>query len=197
MILQGCSTERNQCDSPLLRLPAELRNNIYWFAFESAPAQYRVDSRGIPRFEMVAPSPVLCCRQLYHEWKPFRWEFTDLEIQVSSKDLCYWLASLVSRTCKHKLRFEKVRVLKVDDKVVQAMEMYWYWPHETIHIPDMGPVAYQPELMGAVFPALEIVVLPRVLFDTNTTSEVARRYFNKPHLAVEIGHCERRLRDVE
>jgi hypothetical protein len=62
------STQRNQTDSPLLRLPAELRASIYEYIFYGLTIQFHGDT--FRNRQLVYKGPVALrqtCRQLRHE----------------------------------------------------------------------------------------------------------------------------------
>lgn len=63
------STEWNQTESPLLRLPAELRNRIYVFALGTAHVQFEMLASVQPRRnDLCLPRT---CRQIKSETAPF------------------------------------------------------------------------------------------------------------------------------
>jgi hypothetical protein len=69
----------NQINSPLLRLPAELRNKVYAYVFESAslhpPCPFHHHNERIKELSIL-----LACRQLYHETTRFKDTFTNLTV---------------------------------------------------------------------------------------------------------------------
>jgi hypothetical protein len=90
------STELNQFNSHLLRLPAELRNRIYEFAFSATTVKVHLDTTGEMHLldsPMAAPARhapqlqqetnlLLVCRQIHHEafdifYKTCRLDFGD------------------------------------------------------------------------------------------------------------------------
>lgn len=68
LLLEIFSTPANSSNSPLLRLPAELRNHIYSKALDSATMRPDVTTN-IRDMQLlcVGAGHLLACRQLYHE----------------------------------------------------------------------------------------------------------------------------------
>ncbi|KAJ4986219.1 hypothetical protein SVAN01_08266 [Stagonosporopsis vannaccii] len=91
MFVDICSTQRNQTASPLLRLPAELRNRIYEFSFDSATLKRDLSpgSAGRHLVECDNPHLVQVCRQIRFETCPFRNDFTyhRLTVRTDSKHI--------------------------------------------------------------------------------------------------------------
>ncbi|KAF9693890.1 hypothetical protein EKO04_008539 [Ascochyta lentis] len=83
--------KHNQLGSPLLRLPAELRNRIYKFAFDSATVERDLSPRSTQRYRIVPNSSrlLLVCRQLRYEAFPFRKgsKYHHLTLRMDGRDL--------------------------------------------------------------------------------------------------------------
>jgi hypothetical protein len=87
-----CSARSNQRNSPLLRLPAELRNRIYHYTFMGSSVEVRqVGYRNM--FVVVSDtfqrtvSLLLVCHQLYHEALSTFYELSALEFTHSGMRL--------------------------------------------------------------------------------------------------------------
>lgn len=70
MLTLHASTEANQKNSPLLRLPAELRNKIYVLAAETN-IMLIDDGPPCPRFTGILSPLLLSCRQTYNETRKY------------------------------------------------------------------------------------------------------------------------------
>ena len=78
LLTDHASTERNQRKSPLLRLPAKLRNKIYIFALDTAAVNVRWDQHSIlTRDDLHLPR---ACRQIHTEVQPFLDTYTILRL---------------------------------------------------------------------------------------------------------------------
>ncbi|KAH6639846.1 hypothetical protein C7974DRAFT_470275, partial [Boeremia exigua] len=91
-------TQRNQNNSPLLRLPAELRNRIYEFAFDAATLRRDLSPTSAGRYFVVPDTPrlTLVCRQIHFETRPFRGNRTYRRLTVRMEgrhiaDLVDWV----------------------------------------------------------------------------------------------------------
>src|SRR5690242_12766858 len=92
------STQRNQTASRLLRLPAELRNRIYEFVFDSATLRRDLSPSSAGRHLVESDSPhlPLVCRQIRFEIRPFQNDFAyhRLTVRTDSRhisDLVDWV----------------------------------------------------------------------------------------------------------
>lgn len=92
------STQHNQANSPLLRLPAELRNRIYGFVFDAATMERDLSPTSAGRYRVVLDGSrlLLVCRQTRFEARPFQRDFTyhQLSIRMQGKhmpDLVNWV----------------------------------------------------------------------------------------------------------
>jgi hypothetical protein len=70
------STQQNQLDSPLLRLPAELRNRIYKFAFTGQSVTVLPDRRTDARKDLGTLALLLTSCQVHHETACLFWSHT-------------------------------------------------------------------------------------------------------------------------
>ncbi|KAF9693858.1 hypothetical protein EKO04_008540 [Ascochyta lentis] len=79
---QDLITHGNQLHSPFLRLPAEIRNRIYHFAFDTAtirPGSVNYDEQDATPYQ-DAETLLYVCRQIRHEALPFKGSFLHLNI---------------------------------------------------------------------------------------------------------------------
>jgi hypothetical protein len=91
------STELNQRNSPLLRLPAELRNQIYMFAFCNITVDVRsryendpIDNQNLIQGHRRVVGLLTTCRQLHHEALPIFYEYCTFDIFYPSA-LIVWM----------------------------------------------------------------------------------------------------------
>lgn len=90
------STEANQRNSPLLRLPGEIRNKIYEYTF-SGTSVYARNLR--PRRKDLRPHPslvLLTCRQIRHEATARFYNFTTFVFE-QCEDVCYLVGQVGRR----------------------------------------------------------------------------------------------------
>ena len=92
------STQQNQANSPLLQLPAELRNRIYYFIFDAATLKRDLSPTSAQHYRVVLNSSHLLrvCRQTRFEAAPLQTGFTyhQLNIRMDNKhipDLVKWV----------------------------------------------------------------------------------------------------------
>jgi hypothetical protein len=80
--LMRCRSQRNQRESPLLRLPAELRNAIYVWAFSGQPmfvraiTYYGVSTRSLAMGTYHSISILLACRQMHVEAESLLYKYS-------------------------------------------------------------------------------------------------------------------------
>ncbi|KAF2831492.1 hypothetical protein CC86DRAFT_463369 [Ophiobolus disseminans] len=72
-------TETNQGTSPLLRLPPELRNRIYRFAFYGYVTVFE-DFNKLPDNSRSHPSLLRVCRQIYYAAAPLLYEVSTFDV---------------------------------------------------------------------------------------------------------------------
>lgn len=73
-VTDDCSTKQNQNDSPLLRLPPELRNKIYAYASNHSTAEswyYDEECQFKIRFKHDISGLALACHQLLYDTSPY------------------------------------------------------------------------------------------------------------------------------
>jgi hypothetical protein len=74
LVTDDCSTEQNQNDSPLLRLPAELRSKIYAYVSDHTTAEacfFGKQNQFKIKFKHYNFGLLLACQQLLYEAKPY------------------------------------------------------------------------------------------------------------------------------
>ena len=84
MVSDTSSAKRNQKDSPLLRLPAELRDKIYAHVFDTLNVD--IGSHGKREGGRVHTSLLAACRQTNDEAAIYKNSFSHIVIS----DSCYW-----------------------------------------------------------------------------------------------------------
>lgn len=180
------SVQRAPAPFPFLRLPAELRNNIYKYAFESAVIEmklhhpidrsllltaleyrYRYRFKSSKRKLVRHISSLSLTRQVHQESKMYQDTCETLKIEGCSQ----WIDLLISLGGRS---FDTVRTLVISGLYARHIKVYVF----------LGP-EYQAELrrLAALsFPKVEAVVLD----SANDSCEGTFRWvFNKPDLRVE------------
>jgi hypothetical protein len=175
----------SQLQSPLLRLPAELRNQIYQEVFDTAILRHtkteiksaQPKTKSSARFIRQAPALALVCKQLYHETEPFLGSFTKLAIEERDYRIHYYrkFRQYVEALKISGYNFGKVQVLEVDAAILNSMERF----HSGLGSKDEISMFAQ-----AMFPALDVAVLPSHWFLDPVTRAVVRFCFRKPDLSV-------------
>jgi hypothetical protein len=80
------STERNDRESPLLRLPAETRNQIYESALSNPTYEFGLEGRGRasnPNFEPHRLGLLRTCRRLYHDTRLLPFNLNEFQFDWS------------------------------------------------------------------------------------------------------------------
>lgn len=148
------SARRDQQQSPLLRLPAELRERFYNLVYDVTHVDVytQLDSTAQKTKQLVQrPSNLFqSCRQAHHEWELHRWKFSVLVISGGFSSFNEF-ASIINTT---KCDLSNVRVLRVDAELAQCMMQHW-----TGAEPESEP-NITPTIVSRLFPALELVTRP-------------------------------------
>ncbi|UPX16782.1 uncharacterized protein EKO05_0007168 [Ascochyta rabiei] len=96
-------TKQNHLASPLLRLPAELRNRIYELAFDSATVKRDLNPCAAKRYHVVFNSArlLLACRQLRYEAFPIQSSavYHHLTLRTHGKDISCLVDSIGQTVC--------------------------------------------------------------------------------------------------
>lgn len=101
------SSERNQAASPFLRLPAEVRNNIYSLLVQSAIVDVH-HTNWIFTMRRYVPGLILACRQTYCASKVYLDQYSILEFQG------LWVCSNFKNTAvMFASHFRNVKILKL------------------------------------------------------------------------------------
>ncbi|KAJ8112143.1 hypothetical protein OPT61_g5423 [Boeremia exigua] len=175
-------TQRNQTNSPLLRLPAELRSHIYEFVFESATLKRDLSptSSGSHRVVLDRPTLTLVCRQTRFEMRPLQndFEYHRLNIRMEGKhlpDLVDWVGP---EQCAKIVQLDMFQSLagairrRVRDAALQG--------------PYVGPWASGGD---QIFPALKRVVITYPVDRADDAIEIGeslQTLFAKPDLDVRF-----------
>lgn len=141
-LIKVLSSERNQKQSPFLRLPRELRDMVYGFALDTAIiCLYYEDNVCLPS------SLIQVCRQIRQEAQPYYHCITVLTPRPKAFDVI------------HALEFDEpasflreVRVIELSDAV--ARELVWAERLKTLSFEGVL------DSMIGSFPALETIVWP-------------------------------------
>jgi hypothetical protein len=147
------SARRNQQQSPLLRLPAELRERIYSLVYDVTHVDVctKLDSTVQETKQLVQrPSNLFqACRQAHYEWEPHRWKSSVLVISEGFGSFHEFANTINTKKCD----FSNVRVLRVDAELAWSMTQHWAGA-EPEPEPNMTPI------VSRLFPALEMVTRP-------------------------------------
>jgi hypothetical protein len=111
----GVSTVRNKTKSPLLRLPAELRNYIYRLALETASFtmfEFEGDSVRLIRHDLELPK---VCRQINAETKPFLHTFSVLSLRAGAEWAAQEFDNLVNALDHHRFCDMDIQELRLCD----------------------------------------------------------------------------------
>ncbi|KAH6639862.1 hypothetical protein C7974DRAFT_139792 [Boeremia exigua] len=122
-------TFENYSDSAFLRLPAEIRNQIYILAFDSATVRVDVGSR-VTSIVNDAAALIDTCRQTRHEAKTFHGKFTivRLPFEIQTHDLFADLCAIMGPN--NSARIQEVQMTR--EMLMRADEhfgkegMQWY-----------------------------------------------------------------------
>ena len=157
------SAERNQKRSPFLRLPAELRNQIYGYAYQTATIEanrafkareYRYVkgddgvTRELPQLRVFrkVPGLSLACRQIHQEAAPFSNIYTSLKIEGTAG-----IATLLSLLSRRRSYLHAVREIQPsEDLMIDILDWYTKYLYSRSIIWLKSYVE--------VFPALEVIV---------------------------------------
>ncbi|KAG9204526.1 hypothetical protein G6514_000985 [Epicoccum nigrum] len=142
--------ERNQKQSPLLRLPPEVRLHIFELALDTAfLCAYPLSTSGDwSDFQRILPGFITACRQIHHESKPLLSKHSILEVGFSR----YFIGI-------NKFRNHNIRKIKIYD--IAAREIMWMWHTVNLgsHYGFLNP-CHDRDLLCDSFPAIEIIDFP-------------------------------------
>lgn len=183
----------SQQQSPLLRLPAEIRNAIYHEALDTATVRFGVGARVIPKLPSSPRLKVgrasvlsLVCRQIYHESKAFLRTPSKLDVKVYCAFSCdFDLFMDAFEKIQETLDLSGVRELEIDFKILRALDAYRLVSSTSAMHAFVRPNK-APDRSKRLFCALEVVVLPTCqLVDTVSQSSI-RFCFGKPSIRIEL-----------
>ena len=119
------SARRNQQQSPLLRLPAELRERIYNLVYDVTHVDVytQLDSTAQKTKQLVQrPSNLFqACRQAHYEWEPHRWKFSVLVISEGFGSFHEFATTLNTTKCE----LSNFRVLRIDAELARSVIQQW------------------------------------------------------------------------
>lgn len=164
---------RNQAESPLLRLPAEIRNMIFSFALESAAfsvdhwytAKDGKESVAFIRKGLYLPR---VCRQIYYETKHLLDSYLFISIGAGGCP-CAWQPAL-DRQGHH---FRGVLEWRMTNATLESVEVGFFDNDDESHLTVVRPL----------FPAVKRVVYKNSSF-TIDPAGMLRTLFDKPGLEV-------------
>ena len=152
MGLNPYSTQQNQVNSPLLRLPAELRNKIYRLVFDAATLKKDISPTSSGRYKVALDSSRLSrvCRQIRFEAAPFQQDYMyhQLSLRMESKhipDLVDWVGQT-----------QCAQIVRIEMFLSLAGAIHRMVRRESIQGPYAGPWAASGD---RIFPSLACVVV--------------------------------------
>lgn len=170
------STERNSIESPLLRLPAELRNPVYRAALDTAVIFVGYEIARPPRLRRKGLYLPRVCRQTRHEIASLVDGYTKLHLEGSWK----WarVRSFQSALIRQSQSFSAVRELHLP--VEKAVLISQYIEGLAVH----GlPQQLSGKLLQNIFSSLERIVL-YVKDQGNIDAHIFRHWLGKPELEI-------------
>ncbi|KAF3007678.1 hypothetical protein E8E13_009195 [Curvularia kusanoi] len=166
--------ERNQKQSPFLRLPRELRDMIYGFALDTAIICVDYDDA-----VRLPPSLILVCRQIYQEAQPYFHDYTTVLI---TRPIGFGILCALESIHAIADSLRQVRVFELSKPV--AKELIWAEERKMLSFwRTLGMT------IGS-FPTLESIVWPHEVIGGKVSAgkreAVVRYCFDKPYLRVIV-----------
>lgn len=172
----------NQIESPLLRLPPELRNHIYRFFFDSATLKRDLKPSSANRclVEVGNPCLFLVCRQIYCDTRPFQgaYSYKRLILRVNSKQIAGLVDWVGQEQCAQIVRIDMFQSLAgAIEQTVRAA---------TLQGPYAGPWPMSGDL---AFPGLNRVVVTYPIDRADNAIEIGealQTLFGNPEIDVQF-----------
>ena len=183
------SARQNQQPSPLLHLPAELRERIYNFVYNFTHLDVctKLDLTAQKTKQLVQrPSNLFqACHQAHYEWQPYRWKFAVLVISEGFSSFHEFASTFNTAKCD----LSNVRVLRVDAELARSIMQHWAGAEpEPEPDPNMTPAS-----ASRLFPALELVTRPSseaLRSQPELFRRSARYCFGKAKMQTAVHHVE-------
>jgi hypothetical protein len=166
---------RNQEQSPLLRLPSEVRNMVYRYVLDTAIIRILPNNRYLPRFLFRTPSSLLVARQIHGEASAFQDQYIAVRITLGTS--CRRLYRIFTAIRLRASRFRAVQELEIPQRALDQ--------NVRVRDSDVQMHPYYRRVTQQDLPALETVVwTPGRNLSQQVREETVRYTFDRSVLRI-------------